>query len=62
MAYDNVKEVDCLDVSKEGTDAWEAASKRFVNWLMWMMIESTSISKPTKFLNFYFLRILTWSV
>ena len=27
-AYDNVKEVDCLDVSKEGTDAWEAASKR----------------------------------
>lgn len=28
MAYDNVKEVDCLDVSKEGTDAWEAACKR----------------------------------
>ena len=28
LAYDNVKEVDCLDVSKEGTDAWEAAVKR----------------------------------
>lgn len=30
MAYDNVKEVDSLDVSKEGTDAWEAALRRFV--------------------------------
>ena len=29
MAYDNVKEVDCLDVSKEGTDAWEAACRRY---------------------------------
>jgi len=29
MAYDNVKEVDSLDVSKEGTDAWEAALRRF---------------------------------
>jgi len=28
MAYDNVKEVDCLDVSKEGTEAWDAACKR----------------------------------
>ena len=28
LAYDNVKEVDCLDVSKEGSDAWEAAVKR----------------------------------
>ena len=37
MAYDNVKEVDCLDVSKEGTDAWEAASKRFVIWPMLMI-------------------------
>ena len=29
LAYENVKEVDCLDVSKEGTDAWEAATKRY---------------------------------
>lgn len=28
MAYDNVKEVDCLDVSKDGTDAWDAACRR----------------------------------
>ena len=28
LAYENVKEVDVLDVSKEGTDAWEAAIKR----------------------------------
>ena len=28
LAYENVKEVDGLDVSKEGTDAWEAAIKR----------------------------------
>lgn len=28
LAYDNVKEVDCLDVSKEGSDSWEAAAKR----------------------------------
>ncbi|XP_069493861.1 cytoplasmic dynein 1 heavy chain 1 [Ambystoma mexicanum] len=30
LAYENVKEVDGLDVSKEGTEAWEAASKRYV--------------------------------
>lgn len=29
LAYENVKEVDVLDVSKEGTDAWEAAIKRY---------------------------------
>ena len=28
LAYENVKEVDGLDVSKEGSDAWEAAIKR----------------------------------
>lgn len=28
MAYDLVKEVDCLDVSNEGNNAWEAAQKR----------------------------------
>ncbi|KAK3093975.1 hypothetical protein FSP39_022394 [Pinctada imbricata] len=29
LAYENVKEVDGLDVSKEGSDAWEAATKRY---------------------------------
>ena len=28
MAYDNMKEVDGLDVSKEGTEVWEASLKR----------------------------------
>lgn len=28
LAYENVKEVDGLDVSKEGSDSWEAAIKR----------------------------------
>ena len=30
LAYDSVKVVDCLDLSKDGSDAWEAALKRFV--------------------------------
>uniref|UniRef100_A0A8D0GTG5 Cytoplasmic dynein 1 heavy chain 1 n=1 Tax=Sphenodon punctatus TaxID=8508 RepID=A0A8D0GTG5_SPHPU len=29
LAYENVKEVDGLDVSKEGSEAWEAAMKRY---------------------------------
>lgn len=29
MAYENVKEVDCLDISKEGQDAWDAAVQRY---------------------------------
>uniref|UniRef100_A0A915HKX7 Dynein heavy chain, cytoplasmic n=1 Tax=Romanomermis culicivorax TaxID=13658 RepID=A0A915HKX7_ROMCU len=29
LSYENVKEVDCLDLSKEGTDSWEAALKRY---------------------------------
>ena len=29
LAYENVKEVDCLDVGKEGADAWEGAMKRY---------------------------------
>ncbi len=29
LAYENVKVVDCLDVSKEGADSWEAAMKRY---------------------------------
>ena len=28
LAYDNVKVVDCLDLSKDGSAAWEAALKR----------------------------------
>ena len=30
LAYDNVKQVDCLDVSKEGNDSWEGAVKRYI--------------------------------
>ncbi|XP_053612057.1 dynein heavy chain, cytoplasmic isoform X5 [Plodia interpunctella] len=29
FAYENVKEVDCLDISREGCDAWEAAVRRY---------------------------------
>lgn len=29
LAYELVKEVDALDITKEGTDAWEAAMKRY---------------------------------
>ncbi|VEL20256.1 unnamed protein product [Protopolystoma xenopodis] len=29
LAYEIVKEVDCLDVTKEGCDVWEAAIKRY---------------------------------
>ena len=29
LAYENVKEVDGLDISKEGVEAWEAAMKRY---------------------------------
>ncbi|KAK2160288.1 hypothetical protein NP493_1652g00007 [Ridgeia piscesae] len=32
LAYDNAKEVDCLDVTKEGNDAWEAAIKRYIHF------------------------------
>lgn len=28
LAYENVREVDGLDVTNEGKDAWEAAMKR----------------------------------
>ncbi len=30
LAYENVKVVDCLDISAEGNAAWEAALKRYV--------------------------------
>jgi dynein heavy chain 1, cytosolic len=29
IAYENVKEVDCLDISREGNEAWEAAVRRY---------------------------------
>jgi dynein heavy chain 1, cytosolic len=29
LAYENVKEVECLDISKEGCEAWDAAVKRY---------------------------------
>jgi len=40
MAYDNVKEVDCLDVSKEGTEAWDAACKRYLSTVVcvWLIL------------------------
>ncbi len=28
LAYENTKDVDALDISKEGNEAWEAAMKR----------------------------------
>ncbi|XP_014219620.1 dynein heavy chain, cytoplasmic [Copidosoma floridanum] len=29
LAYENVKEVDCLDITKEGLESWEAAVSRY---------------------------------
>ncbi|XP_044006814.1 dynein heavy chain, cytoplasmic isoform X3 [Aphidius gifuensis] len=29
LAYENVKEVDCLDITKEGAESWEAAVHRY---------------------------------
>lgn len=29
MAYENIKEVDCLDITKEGLESWEAAVHRY---------------------------------
>lgn len=33
LAYENVKEVDCLDISKEGSEAYDAAVKRKFSFL-----------------------------
>lgn len=30
LAYENFKEIDPLDVTKDGVDAWETAQKRYV--------------------------------
>lgn len=32
MAYENFKDIDPLDISKEGAESWEIASKRFVSF------------------------------
>ena len=29
LAYENVKEVDCLDTTKDGNEQWEDAMKRY---------------------------------
>lgn len=34
LAYESVKEIDCLDVSKEGNDNWEAAIVRLVKYYL----------------------------
>lgn len=31
LAYENVKEVDCLDISREGNDLWDAAVQRYAD-------------------------------
>ena len=38
LAYDSVKVVDCLDLSKDGNDAWEAALKRCVHAVVVVVI------------------------
>ena len=43
LAYENTKDVDALDISKEGNEAWEAAMKRYV-WLL-MREEARMIDK-----------------
>lgn len=32
MAYENFKDIDPLDISKEGVESWEIASKRSVSF------------------------------
>ena len=46
LAYENVKEVDGLDVSKDGSEAWEAAIKRFDNH---MIIKTKSLLNCQKY-------------
>lgn len=29
LAYENVKEVECLDITREGNEAWDAAVRRY---------------------------------
>ena len=43
LAYENVKVVDCLDLTPEGNASWEAALKRFVS----CVYISSFIPRPT---------------
>ena len=45
LAYENVKVVDCLDLSPEGNAAWEAALKRFVplEYIDTLLIDQTTV-------------------
>lgn len=45
LAYENVKEVECLDITKEGSDAWDAAVKRYDE-------------RIGNYFNYYYLKIL----
>ena len=38
LAYESVKEIDCLDVSKEGNDNWEAAIVRLINYYLIVIV------------------------
>ena len=40
LAYENFKEIDPLDISKDGNEAWETAQKRFVSYFL--MIRKSS--------------------
>ena len=33
LAYENVKEVDCLDITKESLVSWDAAVHRYEEWI-----------------------------
>lgn len=45
LAYENVKVVDCLDLSPEGNAAWEAALKRFapLEYIDTLLIDQTTV-------------------
>lgn len=43
MAYDLIREMDCLDVSNEGNIAWEASLKRYEEQIK--MVEGEIITK-----------------
>lgn len=55
MAYENVKEVECLDISREGCDAWEAAIRRYEDRIGNIFIFS---NKFVITLQFVFIKIL----
>lgn len=59
LAYENVKEVDGLDVSKEGSEAWEAAIKRLVNFVFKMNWYSACTVYLVIFLEEYWLKAVS---